>query len=231
MRPTRDAPSTTCAAQGWSRIAALAPLVIECAAQVRAAPCAMPASCLCHTPLTWCSHNGIMRSSSQGDSVSDTILKHGVGELFRAVKAVTTKLDIERSGHPFRLVLAGGTGGLVGSVSGSLGAWCSDAQRYGHHLVARPFCRHAPTPAPAWRSPPLSFRSPSTHALWQLSPHTSRAGGLLSEGCLYTQYLLEVLKEACPSADICYPAVEPAEAAAWLAFNAARNKGAGGAPQ
>lgn len=63
------------AEQGWARIAALAPIVIECAAQ--------------------------------GDAVADTILKHGVGELFRSVKAVTTKLDLERSGQPFRLVLAG----------------------------------------------------------------------------------------------------------------------------
>ena len=39
--------------------------------------------------------------------MSDTILKHGVGELFRSVKAVTTKLGFERSGQLFRLVLAG----------------------------------------------------------------------------------------------------------------------------
>lgn len=87
--------------------------------------------------------------------MADTILKHGVGELFRAVKAVTLKLDLERQPHPFRLVLA---------------------------------------------------------------------GGLLTEGCLYTQYLLEVLKEAVPGADICYPAVDPAEAAAWLAYAPARAK-------
>jgi hypothetical protein len=43
----------------------------------------------------------------QGDSVADTILKHGVGELFRSVKAVVTRLDLDRQGQGFQLVLAG----------------------------------------------------------------------------------------------------------------------------
>mmetsp|Transcript_19064 Transcript_19064/g.41089 ORF Transcript_19064/g.41089 Transcript_19064/m.41089 type:complete len:320 (-) Transcript_19064:1924-2883(-) len=95
----------------------------------------------------------VVECASQGDAVADTVLKHGVGELLRSIKAVTTKLDLERTGQPFPLVLA---------------------------------------------------------------------GGLLTEGCLYTQYMLEVLKEAIPTASVSYPAVEPAEAAAWLAYNQAR---------
>lgn len=97
----------------------------------------------------------VVECAVQGDAVADTILKHGVGELFRSVKAVATQLGLERTGMPFRLVLA---------------------------------------------------------------------GGLLTEGCLYTQYLLEVLKENIPTADICYPAVEPAEAATWLAYNYTKTK-------
>lgn len=43
------------------------------------------------------------------------------------------------------------------------------------------------------------------------------AGSMLVEGTLYTQYLLEVLKEGLPTADIVYPRCDQAEAAAWLA--------------
>ncbi|KAL6759468.1 hypothetical protein V8C86DRAFT_2572864 [Haematococcus lacustris] len=68
---------------GWARIASLAPIVEQCAAQ--------------------------------GDTVSEAILRHGVGELLRSVKSVVSKLQLEECQQPYQVVL---TGGLM--VKGSL---------------------------------------------------------------------------------------------------------------
>ena len=90
---------------------------------------------------------------------------------------------------------------------------------------------------PCWRkeSTQTIKKHPPTHTHTHPHPHTPRTnthtcactGGLLAEGSLYTQYLLEVLKEACPAAELAYPAVEPAEAAAWLAANSWQGRGQG----
>lgn len=60
-----------------SRIASIAPVVVECA--------------------------------MANDAVAETILRHGVGELFRAVKTVTNRLGLDTGPLPvpFKLVLAG----------------------------------------------------------------------------------------------------------------------------
>ncbi|KAG2449824.1 hypothetical protein HYH02_005347 [Chlamydomonas schloesseri] len=44
------------------------------------------------------------------------------------------------------------------------------------------------------------------------------AGPMLSEGSLFMQYLLDVLKDGVPTADVIYPQGDGAEAAAWLAL-------------
>ncbi|KAJ9514194.1 hypothetical protein QJQ45_002284 [Haematococcus lacustris] len=76
---------------GWARIASLAPIVEQCAAQAR------------QQPFAW------------GDTVSEAILRHGVGELLRSVKSVVSKLQLEECQQPYQVVL---TGGLM--VKGSL---------------------------------------------------------------------------------------------------------------
>ncbi|GFH19368.1 BcrAD_BadFG domain-containing protein, partial [Haematococcus lacustris] len=52
---------------------------------------------------------------AQGDTVSEAILRHGVGELLRSVKSVVSKLQLEECQQPYQVVL---TGGLM--VKGSL---------------------------------------------------------------------------------------------------------------
>ncbi|KAJ9514353.1 hypothetical protein QJQ45_012274 [Haematococcus lacustris] len=53
--------------------------------------------------------------ASEGDTVSEAILRHGVGELLRSVKSVVSKLQLEECQQPYQVVL---TGGLM--VKGSL---------------------------------------------------------------------------------------------------------------
>eukprot|EP00877_Chromochloris_zofingiensis_P013812 jgi/Chrzof1/8685/Cz03g20140.t1 len=103
-----------------SRIASIAPVVVECA--------------------------------MANDAVAETILRHGVGELFRAVKTVTNRLGLDTGPLPvpFKLVLA---------------------------------------------------------------------GRMLEEGSLYAQFLIEVIRDQIPGAEVVYPTMEPAEAAALLAYN------------
>lgn len=96
----------------------------------------------------------VMECATQGDAVAETILRHGVGELFRSIKAVVHKLGLDKMGQGFKLVFA---------------------------------------------------------------------GSLLPEGCLYAQYLSEVIKENIPNAEICYPAYELSESAARLAYNDLHN--------
>ncbi|GLC43582.1 hypothetical protein PLESTM_001492300 [Pleodorina starrii] len=91
----------------------------------------------------------VLDCASRGDSVADALLRHAVGELLRAIKAVVVKLGLDRSRQPFNLVLA---------------------------------------------------------------------GPMLSDGTLFMQYLLEVLKDGVPTADVVYPLGDGAEAAAWLAL-------------
>ncbi|EFJ49286.1 hypothetical protein VOLCADRAFT_90059 [Volvox carteri f. nagariensis] len=91
----------------------------------------------------------VLDCASRGDSVADALLRHAVGELLRAIKAVVAKLGLDRSRQPFSLVLA---------------------------------------------------------------------GPMLSDGTLFMQYLLEVLKDGVPTADVIYPLGDGAEAAAWLAL-------------
>ncbi|GIL76144.1 hypothetical protein Vretimale_5717 [Volvox reticuliferus] len=49
----------------------------------------------------------VLDCASRGDSVADALLRHAVGELLRAIKAVVAKLGLDRSRQPFNLVLAG----------------------------------------------------------------------------------------------------------------------------
>ncbi|PNW70457.1 hypothetical protein CHLRE_17g720528v5 [Chlamydomonas reinhardtii] len=44
------------------------------------------------------------------------------------------------------------------------------------------------------------------------------AGPMLSDGSVFMQYLLDVLKDGLPTADVIYPQADGAEAAAWLAL-------------
>lgn len=86
--------------------------------------------------------------ASRGDAVADTILKHGVGELFRSAKAVSTKLGLERSRQPYKLVLAGAVRGCGAVRWAAMGCSVSDVlmhlapvaeeRRWGQ------WCMHAP---------------------------------------------------------------------------------------
>ncbi|KXZ48376.1 hypothetical protein GPECTOR_28g783 [Gonium pectorale] len=91
----------------------------------------------------------VLDCASRGDPVAEALLRHAVGELLRSVKAVATRLGLDRSRQPFHLVLA---------------------------------------------------------------------GPMLAESSLFVQFLLEVLRDGVPGADVLYPLGHPAEAAGWLAL-------------
>lgn len=84
------------------------------------------------------------------------------------------------------------------------------------HALHVPHCRRS-WKRPALDGPSLCFPSQAVGPAPPCPLVCASPGSMLVEGTLYTQYLLEVLKEGLPTADIVYPRCDQAEAAAWLA--------------
>lgn len=102
------------------------------------------------------------------------------------------------------------------------------------HLAVLALLVLSPASASRCRQPLLPCPEPACHALPCAHPGPGpccacvypacTAGRLLEEGSLYSQYLLETLKDSFPTSDVCYPTVSLAEGAAWVAWAAAKAK-------